>query len=259
MRPVNLIPREELQRSRAVSKTGVLSYLVVGGLLAVLAGVVLLVLTSNQISDRKAEIAELQAESREAEARAARLAEYTSFRQVSAQRQLTVTSLADSRFDWVRVIRQLSRILPADVALTGLSGTVSPGVTAGEGPTVANRDSVPGPALSLVGCARGQEGVARFVAALKDIDGVTRVGLASSQLPTDAAAGEGDQDCQKRDFIALFQIVVAFDEAPIPLAAVATDGSVPAPPAAPPAAAEPSTDSAEAAPAAAPAPTPAGG
>jgi len=61
--------------------------------------------------------------------------------------------------------------------------------------------------------------VANFVSRLKEIDGVTRVGMQSSELPLasneseDAVAGG---DCQTKAFIAKFQIVVAFDAAPIP-------------------------------------------
>jgi hypothetical protein len=67
--------------------------------------------------------------------------------------------------------------------------------------------------------------VAGFVTALKDIDGVTRVGVQSSELgeqeegagSTGGASGsEGGGDCQTRDFIAAFDIVVAFDAAPVP-------------------------------------------
>ena len=39
-----------------------------------------------------------------------------------------MTSLADSRFDWERVMRELSLILPDDVWLTNLTGKASPAV-----------------------------------------------------------------------------------------------------------------------------------
>ena len=96
---------------------------------------------------------------------------------------LTVSNLAKSRFDWERVMRQLALVLPSDVWLTNLTGTVRPGVNVNGGGNISLRESVSGPALSMVGCAVGQEAVARFVSDLKDIDGVTRVGVQSSQLP----------------------------------------------------------------------------
>jgi Tfp pilus assembly protein PilN len=205
-------------------RTGPIPYLLVGALVAALVGVTALVLTSNQISDRKSEVVQLTREDAVAEGRAERLAPYTQFQALHALRVATVSSLADSRFDWERVMRELSLILPEDVWLVGLSATASPEVSVegsgGGGGSGANlRDSVIGPALEINGCASSQEAVAGFVTALKDIDGVTRVGVESSELSAGAEGeGAGDssgEDCRTRDFIAKFQIVVAFDAAPV--------------------------------------------
>ncbi len=75
---------------------------------------------------------------------------------------------------------------------------------------------IPGPALELVGCASSQDAVAGFVQALKDIDGVTRVGVQSSGLAGGAGESGSTASCQTRNFIAQFQMVVAFDAAPVP-------------------------------------------
>ena len=87
---------------------------------------------------------------------------------------------------------------------------------------------VPGPALELNGCASGQNAVAGFVTALKDIDGVTRVGVESSELGEEedaeeaastevgANTGSSGEECRTRSFIAKFALVVAFDAAPVP-------------------------------------------
>src|SRR6476469_3201580 len=125
MRPVNLIPAEERRGDAAQSRTGPLAYVLVGVLFALLAGVAALVLTSNQISDRKDELTQLKIESAAAEARAQQLSAYTSFHQVSLQRTSTIASLADSRFDWERVVRELSLVLPSNVWLTELSASAS--------------------------------------------------------------------------------------------------------------------------------------
>jgi Tfp pilus assembly protein PilN len=204
MRPINLIPQEERRSHGAISRTGPLAYVIVGALAVLLVGVVMLVLANNDISDREAEVTTLEAQRALAVAEAEELAPYASFQQVSEERTQTITSLADSRFDWVRVIRQLSLILPPDVYLTSLTGSAGGG---GEG-------GIAGPSLSLSGCAPGQDMVAVFVASLKEIDGVTRVGLNSSALSGseggDAAAGGYCAVGNK----ALFEIVVAFDAAP---------------------------------------------
>jgi Tfp pilus assembly protein PilN len=225
MRPVNLIPAEERRDGNAPMRTGPVPYLLVGALVAALVGVTALVLTGNQISDRKDEVAQLNREDAVAAARAERLAAYTQFRTLHEQRVATVSSLADSRFDWERVMRELSLILPRNVWLVGLNATASSEVSVGEssgssGSASTLRGSVPGPALEINGCASGQEAVAGFVTALKDIDGVTRVGVESSELP-DHTEGEGasesssSEDCRTREFIAKFQIIVAFDAAPV--------------------------------------------
>jgi Tfp pilus assembly protein PilN len=228
MRPVNLIPLEDRRGEQAPLRSGPLAYVLVGALVAVLVGVTALVLTDNQISDRKAEVTKLQHEDALAKARAERLAAYTRFQALREQRVETVSSLADSRFDWERVMRELALILPKNVWLVGLTASASPESGVGGGGGSALRTAIPGPALELSGCATGQEAVAGFVTALKEIDGVTRVGIESSELPDkESAAGAGDagsgsgseggSGCQTRSFIAEFSLVVAFDAAPVPL------------------------------------------
>jgi Tfp pilus assembly protein PilN len=223
MRPINLIPPEDRRGEQAPLRTGPFAYVVVGALVAVLAGVTAMVLTGNQISERKAELTTLEAEDSAEAAKAEKLAAYTQFRAMSEQRISTVASLADSRFDWERVMRELALVLPSDVWLVTLEAFASS--ASGEGGDTGLTSSTQGPALVLSGCADGQEGVAGFVTALKDIDGVTRVGVETSELG-DASSGaggsDGGEDCRTRQSIAKFSITVAFDAAPVPLGGVET-------------------------------------
>ena len=235
MRPVNLIPAEERRGGQAPLRSGPVAYIVVGALIAALAAITALVLTSNQISEYKSEIVQLQHEDAIAKERAESLASYTQFASLTEQRIATVSSLADSRFDWERVLRELSLVLPDDAWLVGLTASASSEAEGGEGGSGGGgslRGAIPGPALEISGCAAGQEAVASFVTALKDIDGVTRVGVESSELGDqqstagasgggEAAAGGSNEDCRTRDFIAKFDLVVAFDAAPVPVAATA--------------------------------------
>jgi Tfp pilus assembly protein PilN len=256
MRAVNLIPLEERRGQHSPLRTGPIAYIVVGVLFLALAGVTSLVLTGNQIAERKTEVARLHQEVAVASARAQRLAAYTQFRALSEQRVETVRSLADSRFDWERVMRELSLVLPSDVWLTSLTATAAPGATISASASGSSgsglRAAIAGPALEMSGCARGQDGVAGFVGALKDIDGVTRVGVQSSALPdVGTAAGAttggegsgGSTDCRTRGFIAQFQLVVAFDAAPVPVSAGGAEEAAPeaGPEAAPEAAPESSS------------------
>jgi Tfp pilus assembly protein PilN len=218
VRPVNLIPTEERRGERRPLRGGPLAYIIVGALALAVIGVSVLVVTGNQVSERKAEVTQLASEKVAVEAKALALASYTQFHNVREARVATVTSLADSRFDWERVMRELALVLPDDVWLTNLTGSASPAVVPANAASVSLRTSIPGPALEIVGCAANQDGVAGFIQALKDIDGVTRVGVQGSALGSAGASGESASTatCQTRESIAQFQIVVAFDAAPVP-------------------------------------------
>ncbi|HVD40115.1 MAG TPA: PilN domain-containing protein [Solirubrobacterales bacterium] len=233
MRPIDLTPSEMRQGARAPMRTGPIPYILIGALVAILAGVALLVMTGNQVSEREGEVAQLKREDAAARQEARRLTPYVQFQTLHEERLTTISSLANSRFDWERVVRELSLVLPADVWLTELTASASGEDEGGGGGSL--RGSIAGPAMELEGCAVGQESVARFVTVLKDIDGVTRVAVASSELPTkeegeassEGGESEGGNECRTRKYIAKFSIVVAFDAAPIPVTAEG-EGEAPA-------------------------------
>jgi Tfp pilus assembly protein PilN len=219
VRPVNLIPVEQRSGGRKPMKGGPIAYIAVGAMVAALLGVTLLVVTSNQISESKAELSQVKDEQVAVEARANALAAYTQFHSVREQRVATVASLADSRFDWDRVLRELALVLPSDVSLDSLTGTATPGVTPEGATSLPLRGSISGPALEITGCAGGQDEVAGLIQALKDIDGVTRVGVESSTLNGGSEGATSDSaglsaGCQAKASSAQFQIVAAFDAAP---------------------------------------------
>ncbi|HEU5062659.1 MAG TPA: hypothetical protein VFT79_05830 [Solirubrobacterales bacterium] len=228
MRPVNLIPLEERRGEQAPLRSGPLAYVLLGALVALLVGVAALVVAGNQVSERESEVAQLEVEDARALAKAESLTAYIQFRDMSEQRVTTVASLADGRFDWERVMRELALVLPSDVSLVSLNASAAAG-EGGESSGGGLSGGILGPSLELSGCAEGQEGVAGFVTALKDIDGVTRVGVGSSELgggDGGSEAGEGGSggsggDCLTRKFMAQFEIVVAFDAAPVPAATAA--------------------------------------
>ena len=243
MRPVNLIPPDSRRADRAAMRTGGVSYVLMAGLGLLLLGVIAVAFTGKQKTDKEADVASLEQELAAETAKAQSLAAFAQFGAVEQTRAGTISSLAQSRFDWERVLNELALVLPTDVWLVELAGSADPAVSLEEGPDIQIRDSVPGPALEIVGCATSQDAVAGFVADLEDIDGVTRVGVASSERPEagseqaatatesgGASAGSNDSagECRTRDFIAKFEIVVAFDEVPVPGTATAAP-TVPAP------------------------------
>jgi Tfp pilus assembly protein PilN len=216
MRPVNLIPPEERPGGRKPLRSGPLAYIVVGALAAAVIAMTVLVVTENKIADSKAEVATLQHEQAQLTAKAQALSAYTQFAKVREQRLATITSLADSRFDWERVLHELALIMPADVQLTNLAGSASGGAG---GAGISIRSQVAGPALEMVGCAAGQPAVADFIEAVKSIDGVTRVGIQTSTMN----GGEGGENATSAGTCgsgrsAQFQLVAAFDAAPVPSA-----------------------------------------
>jgi Tfp pilus assembly protein PilN len=242
MRAVNLIPPDERRGDHAPLRTGVFTYVLVGGLALFLLGIVVVALTSKQINDRQGEKQGLEQELDQATAKAQSLQAFTDFRAAQETRAATVTSLAASRFDWQRVMHELSLILPSDVWLNSITGTVSPNVTIDSGGSGGAsggsggsglRAEIAGPALEITGCATGQDAVAGFVASLEDIDGVTRVGLDSSESAEESSGGttgDAGSDCTGPD-VASFSLVVAFDSVPAPGTATSVP-SVP-PPASP--------------------------
>ncbi len=218
MRPVNLIPEEQRIGARPALRSGPTAYIIVGALVAALLGVTALVTTGNRIDDLKAETTQVQGEIATAQATAQELSAYTQFHSAREQRVATVASLADSRFDWERVMRELALVLPDNVTLTGLTASVNPGVAPAGGSISALRASVAGPALSMNGCTSGPEAVAAFLQVVKDVDGVTRVAVPSSSAGDGATAetgSAGGASCDGTGFATQFEMVVAFDAAPV--------------------------------------------
>lgn len=237
MRPVNLIPPEDRRGEKAPLRTGPLAYVIVAALAVALLGVTLVVLTSNQISDRKAEKASLESQVQQAQAEADKLESFVSFASLQDAREQTVSDLATSRFDWERVLRELAIVIPSDVWLTNLDAKASAQATTSSSSAASSSSSedIQGPSLDIQGCATGHDAVARFLAALRDVDGVTRATVLSSdrQGPSGSTGGSsasgttGGLSCASRSFISSFEILIAFDEAQ-PSAPSSTSATAPA-------------------------------
>ena len=226
MRAVNLIPADE---RRGADRSGGAVYVFLGvlGMLVLLVGV--WVLVNNQVTSKQSELEQLRADTTAAQQQAAALAPFRTFSSMREKRVETVKSLAGSRFDWGPVLRKMAMVLPRDVWLTSMVGTVSPGVnlstSSGGGDTSSLRAAMPGPAVELTGCTSSQAEVARVLTRLRLIDGVTRVSLASSKK-SDRAAGQtqpsgadggttgggaSSTDCRGGKDVPQFSIVVFFN------------------------------------------------
>lgn len=203
MRAANLMPRDarSLRRARAGSVRGVHVLLAVLAALVVLA--TLWAIAGRQVRDRTAELGRLEAAVAAAERRAGDGAAYVAFAKLAGNRVRTVKKLSATRFDWAHALREIGRVLPADVWLTGMSGVSG----AGEEPPTPSTAAAPNPVVTLLGCTRSQAKVARLLARLRTIDGVRRVSLKSSEKPD----GEGDESCPaNRASDPSFAIALAF-------------------------------------------------
>lgn len=260
MRAVNLIPSEAGRGGRGGASIG--PYVVLGVLGLLLAGVVAYVLTNNSLVARRAELATLQTQAQTAQAQADATRPYREFAKLAEARVETVRQLGAARFDWHRAFADLAQVIPDDVWLTSLLGTVTTGVSvegAGSGDTGTLRSALPNPAIELSGCTTGQDEVARLISRLRLMTGVARVALADSTKDDSSQGGAGagaGADCRYGHArFPQFGIVVFF--APLP--------AVPAPTQTDPSAAAGTTASAtpapagSAAPAASTTPAPVGG
>jgi Tfp pilus assembly protein PilN len=203
MRAVNLIPAESrgASGSRGPS-TGmqVPVYVLLGFLAAAVALVTIYVLTNNSIASRTAKLGNLKTEVAQEQAAVSRLGEFTKFAQLAQTRISTVHSIAAARFDWHAALSDLSKVVPANVTLGSVVGTVVPGAnTGGSGGGTGNlRSAISAPAFELTGCTRSQDDVAKFMSQLRLINGVTRVTISDSQMSNTASApsaGGSSQGC----------------------------------------------------------------
>ena len=169
------------------------AFIVLGALALCVVALAGYVLTSNAVKDRKAKLADVTAQSAAATKEAEALKPYADFETLANARIKTVEDLATQRFDWEQALRDLSRTLPADVTLSQLSGTLSSDTGSGGGNS-SLRGALDVPAIELQGCTSGQTDVAKLMARVRTVDGVTRVSLAKSDkdTPTTRSVRQGD-------------------------------------------------------------------
>jgi Tfp pilus assembly protein PilN len=167
-------------------------FVVLGVLAAAVAGTAGYVLSENTIKQRQSDLASITVQSQQVAAQATKLKPYADFDAMANSRVKTVKDLAGSRFDWEQVLRDLARAVPADVTLKSLTGDTGAGGGGAGGASSALRGAINAPAVTLDGCAPNQTEVARLVARLHDVDGVTRVTLGKSDMKKVTAAQGGD-------------------------------------------------------------------
>jgi hypothetical protein len=248
VRPINLIPAEQRRGpSRGPGgRSSRAGYVALGALGAAVLCVLAVVMTSNQINSKTEKLAEIQADSQSEKQVADALRPYGQFADLQRARMAQITTLAATRYDWERPLRQLSRAIPRNVWLLAVGATESSSVEmdAGSGGDVSSlRENEESPAFALSGCTYSQHAVARMMTRMRNLDDVTAVHLAKSvrkdaggEAAPPAQGGqeaEEIQDCTGSERVTKFDILIEFGGADSAAAAGTGSAGVPAGSAAP--------------------------
>jgi len=197
MKRMNLLPPE--LRPREGGRRGS-SYLVIGALFASVVAMLAYAIVIGGVRHDETELASLKDETLQAQARADALRPYGLFADMKNQRERSVRAVADTRFDYERLTRELTRILPAGVWIGHLEVAPAPPsqeiVEAGADP-VAGSQTTP-PAMTVSGCAPDQDVVADTLDRLRALTGATNVALGSS---SDSAADAQSSSGSRRPYL----------------------------------------------------------
>jgi Tfp pilus assembly protein PilN len=209
VKPVNLIPQDQ-RRRRPTDSGGKGAPIALGVLAALLAMVVVYVLSANTVTDRKDKAQAASAEADKLEAQAGQKNSYTSFAQIALTRTQSVSQVAATRFDWERFMRELSHIMPegswlqsADASVTGDTATAGASTPSTPAPATG---TVAQPAAILIGCTPDQDDTARMLVRLGQLHRVEDVQL------NESTAGENEQEVSLANCGSLytFNITVKF-------------------------------------------------
>jgi Tfp pilus assembly protein PilN len=203
MKAVNLIPSDQRRATPSGNASGG-AYAVLGVLAILLVMAVAYVMSSNSANDAKSKAAQASQDADAAESKAQQLGAFTDFASIKQQRLASVMAAAETRFDWERFMRELSRVMPAgswvhtaNASVIGDTGTADP---------AAATTAVLGPKANLVGCTPRQSEVARMMVRLEQMYRVTDVELNES---TQESAG-GETSLQSCGNLYKFDLTVNF-------------------------------------------------
>ena len=192
MKRLNLLPIE--LRPREGGRRGS-SYIVVGALFASVVAMLFYAMVIGGVRNDETELASLKDETRQAQARADALRPYGEFAAMKDQREVSIRTAADTRFNYERLTRELARILPEGVWVGHLDVAPAPPeqtvVDAGADSAVGATE--PPPAMTVSGCAPSQEVVADTLDRLRALTTATDVELGTSSNSSEKTASSSDR------------------------------------------------------------------
>jgi len=183
MKAVNLIPTDQ-RRAQATGERSGGAYVVLGVLAVLLVMAVAYVMTTNGVNDNKSKAAKAKQEADSLEAQASQLQSFTNFSSIKEQRLQAVKAAAESRFDWERLIREVSRVMPdgswLQTTYASVAGDTSGGAATPAATTPGATTAPTGPTATFVGCTPRQSEVAKILVRLRGMHRVTDVELNES-------------------------------------------------------------------------------
>jgi Tfp pilus assembly protein PilN len=199
MRPVNLIPQDQRRRTPSEG-SGKGAHAVLGILAVLLAMAVVYVLTANSVTEKESQAEEARIEADQLEAQAANKESFTDFAEIAQTRAASVASVASTRFDWERLMRELSRVMPAGSWLTSASASATGAPDVAANPAAPADPAASGagtPSANLTGCTPKHSDVARMMVRLRQLHRVVDVALKQSSQDDTADATTSIDSCGK--------------------------------------------------------------
>jgi len=183
MKRINLLPPE--QRVKASRERGLLWAILILVAIVVALGLVY-VWQNGQVNDKQAELDGLNAEIAVVQAQALALAPYAEIQTTRTAMTETAKGIYDSRVSWATILQEVSLVIPENVRLLTLTGTVPAAMLPGPAtPPVAAGVAAVTPDVTFAGTSYTHKDVAEFMTRLGLIPQLSNVQLASS---TGAAA-----------------------------------------------------------------------
>lgn len=190
MKRINLLPPE--QRVKASRERGLLWAILILVAIVVALGLVY-VWQNSQIDGRQADLDSLTAETAAVQQQALALRPYAEIQTTRTAMTLTAKGIYDSRVPWSTILQEISLVIPENVRLQSLAGTVP--ATMLPGPAVPAAAGTATADITFTGTSYTHKDVAEFMTRLGLIPQLSNVQLASSAgaAATGATATTGTQ------------------------------------------------------------------